>query len=256
MDDPTARLDAAGVIDRLETHRPEGPFGLAFDADGTLWSGDVGEDVFTHAVENRLLTSAAEGALREVAQEHGLTGEGAAGLAAAIFHGYLAGRVPELRVCEVMTWCYAGMTLADLAAIAQEALENRGLAGRVRTLLRPILQWAERRHARVVVISASPESIVRVALQQAHVSVDDLSAAVPRIERNLIQTAMAAPLPYGPVKRTVGLRLLSGRYWLGSFGDNLFDRDMLGAARIGVAVCPKPALATRLFELPNTVVLE
>jgi len=53
----------------------------------------------------------------------------------------------------------------------------------------------------------------------------------------------------------VGGTLLRGFDWLGSFGDNAFDVDMLRAARVAVAVCPKPALTARLSEIPNVRVL-
>jgi phosphoserine phosphatase len=42
---------------------------------------------------------------------------------------------------------------------------------------------------------------------------------------------------------------------LASFGDNVFDVEMLCAARLGVAVNPRPELRMRLVELPGVVVL-
>jgi phosphoserine phosphatase len=67
---------------------------------------------------------------------------------------------------------------------------------------------------------------------------------------------MSAPVPYGADKCTAGLSLLGEHDWLASFGDNSFDVDLLRAAKIAVAVCPKPALAARLNEIEGVLVLE
>jgi phosphoserine phosphatase len=97
---------------------------------------------------------------------------------------------------------------------------------------------------------------VEEALRVVGIDVSGLAAARARTEAGRILPAMAEPVPYGAAKGTYGKQLLSGHDWLGSFGDNAFDVDMLRAARVGVAVCPKPVLVSRLHELPNTIVLE
>jgi hypothetical protein len=42
---------------------------------------------------------------------------------------------------------------------------------------------------------------------------------------------------------------IGGRSWLASFGDSAFDLEMLLAARVAVAVAPKPELRAKLGEL-------
>jgi phosphoserine phosphatase len=67
---------------------------------------------------------------------------------------------------------------------------------------------------------------------------------------------LASPVPYAETK-PVALRALMGEgELLASFGDNVFDIELLRAARMGVAVRPKPALRVRLAELSGVVVLE
>ena len=51
----------------LEEAIPDRPAAIAFDADGTLWSGDVGEDMFQYALEQKLLRPSALPALAKVA---------------------------------------------------------------------------------------------------------------------------------------------------------------------------------------------
>ncbi|MBM4363102.1 MAG: hypothetical protein FJ104_10505, partial [Deltaproteobacteria bacterium] len=105
----TSRVDAKGAIARLVAARGPGPAALGFDADGTLWAGDVGEDVFLHACDRGLLREAATPALRAVVARHGETLRELAGaeapeeLALGLFHGYRRGEVDERLMCEVMT---------------------------------------------------------------------------------------------------------------------------------------------------------
>jgi phosphoserine phosphatase len=253
------RVDAKALLEILERASTEDASGLAFDADGTLWSGDVGEDVFEHALEHDLLRPDALGPLEKLAARYGLptpAGARATHLAREIYAAYQRGIVPTLAACEMMTWSYAGFTVDELRELSRSVFDARDLRGRKRRVLDPVFDWATRQGARVVVVSASPFPIVEEGLRAVGVEVRELSAARPGLDGARIEPALAEPIPYGPVKRVTGARLLGGCDWLGSFGDNGFDVEMLRAARVGVAVCPKPALVERLTELENTVVLE
>jgi phosphatidylglycerophosphatase C len=251
------RVDAQAVILRLERARIQGRSGLAFDADGTLWSGDVGEDVFEWACSRELLREESHEALARVATAHALSAEGSPSrIASSLYAAYLAGSLLERTMCEIMTWCYAGFSLDELRDTARQAFAERGLEGRRREVLLPIFDWAARERLRVVVVSASPFPIVDEALGVVGIRVAGLAAARAETIRGRIAPRMAEAVPYAAEKPVSGERLLEGHDWLGSFGDNAFDIDMLRAARVGVAVCPKPLLAARLHELSNTVVLE
>jgi phosphatidylglycerophosphatase C len=251
------RVDARGIVERLERARVEGPAGLAFDADGTLWAGDVGEDVFELACRDGLLLDAPRDGLERVAHAHGLsTGGTPSELAQRLHAAYRRGQLDELLTCEVMTWSYAGWSTAELRDWAARALAERRLVDRVRHALAPVFAFAEREGLRVIVVSASPHVIVTEALRIAEIGVAEIAAARPAVHEDVIQPALAAPVPYGPQKPIEGARLLGPHDWLGSFGDNVFDVEMLRAARVGVAVFPKPALVARLGDLTNTVVLE
>jgi phosphoserine phosphatase len=159
-------------------------------------------------------------------------------------------------MCEIMTWSYAGFTVDEFADLTRRVLARKNLSDRVRRILRPVFEFAASEGLRVIVVSASPEIIVTEGLRMAGIEVAELGGARATMEGATIQPRLAGRVPYGPEKTTVGKRLLASSQWLASFGDNVFDVDMLKAARIGVAVCPKPALAARLGDLSNTVVLE
>lgn len=252
----TLRVSPDEVIDRLERARVPGPSGMAFDADGTLWSGDVGDDVFEFAYTHDLFRDAARTELARVAQGHDIPGERSASeYARAIHAGYRRGVVDERLMCEVMTWSYAGFSTDELRAVARKAFDARGLASRVRRELSPILDWARREALRVVVVSASPTAIVSEALDLVGISVFDIAGAVPEMAGGRVAPRMAGPVPYAEVKSAAGSSLLSGHDWLASFGDNSFDVELLRAARLGVAVHPKPALSARLGEIDGVLVL-
>ena len=98
--------------------RADRPSALAFDADGTLWSGDVGEDVFRFAVGHGRLREAARAELERQAESRGFECFADVNATAQqLFEAYLAGRYPEREICELMTWCYAGHTLAGDARL-------------------------------------------------------------------------------------------------------------------------------------------
>jgi phosphatidylglycerophosphatase C len=245
------------IVERLVAARGEGPAALAFDADGTLWSGDVGEDTFEGACRAGVLKEEGRAALARTAEEHGVSPEGSATqIAETLYAAYHRGTVPERVMCEVMTFCYAGYTEDALRELARGYLTARGLAGRTRQALVQVLAWARGEGLRCIVISASPRIIVNEGLRLSGIEVDEVGAAVAKVSTaGVIEPGMAAPLPYGPQKCVVGASLLTGFDWLGAFGDNGFDVDMLRTARVAVAVHPKPALLSRLSEIPNVLVL-
>jgi phosphatidylglycerophosphatase C len=253
----TQRIDPAGLVEHLARTRRPGPTGMAFDADGTLWSGDVGEDVFEFAYERGLFRDEARDALARVARDHELLiADGTASeLARRIYSAYRAGSVGDRLVCEVMTWAYAGFTTDELRSIARQSFAERHLASRLRPVLAPILDWARRESIRIIVVSASPREIVVEALAFVGLDVHAIAGASPKMENGRIAPSMSGAVPFAGDKCTAGLPLLSGHDWLASFGDNSFDVDLLKAARVSVAVCPKPALAARLGELDGAFVL-
>jgi phosphoserine phosphatase len=85
---------------------------------------------------------------------------------------------------------------------------------------------------------------------------DDIAAATPRVVSGMISAEMDGCLPYASAKCVAGRALLGTTYWLGSFGDNVFDFEMLLEAELGIAVRPKPALTARLAQIPGVLLLD
>lgn len=252
----TARaVSSAQLISELGARlRTEETGALAFDADGTLWSGDVGDDVFRFAVAHGRLREEARAELERQAEARDF--EASADVnetAKTLFDAYLAGRYPERDICELMTWCYAGYTLREMALLAEEALHAGELSKRMHEELRPIIEFARGRGLRTVVISASPRTIVEQAAGLWGFGVADIAASTPRIADGVISGSMDGSVPYAASKCVAGRALLGDARWIASFGDNVFDLEMLREAEIGVAVRPKPALQARLAEVPGVL---
>ncbi|MDX2055370.1 MAG: HAD family hydrolase [Polyangiaceae bacterium] len=259
-DTPSVNVAAEDIRARLEVGlRARGAEAcvVTFDGDGTLWSGDVGEDVFLEAVTERALTEAARPALFECALAHQVSTKGDANdIARSIFEAYRAHAFPERLVCEVMTWCYAGMTLGDLHTLTRQALTRTSLPSRYNQTLLPLLQFVRDHGVRTVVISASPQAIIELAVEPLGFQAEEVVAAVPVVLSGSIQSRMAGPTPYAEHKVEAGRRHFGDAHWLGCFGDNIFDAEMLRAAEVPVAVSPKPALRAALGSVPGIVVLE
>ncbi|MDF3071663.1 MAG: superfamily hydrolase [Polyangiaceae bacterium] len=225
---------------------------LAFDGDGTLWSGDVGEDLFHAAMREKFLLDEVEPALRAEAARYELPLEGARGASAvaeALFAAYLDGRYPERDTCGMMTWCYAGHTLGEVESFARGVLEGGDMRARLHAELEPILEFADRAGLRCVLVSASPRVIVEPAGALRGFAPADVAAATPAVANGRVLPRLHAAVPYAEHKLTAGRELFGDARWLAAFGDNVFDIEMLTTAEVGVAVRPKPRLAAELATL-------
>ncbi len=251
-------LDASAVIERLKPLAASAARAvLAFDGDGTLWAGDVGEDVFHAAVKERLLRDAALPALQREAETYELSPAGDANdIAERLFSAYLEQRYPEREACAMMTWCYAGMRRAELMELAEHTFAARNLAQRFHRELTPILDFARSNGLRAVVVSASPEPIVETAARGWNIPLADIAASRAREEDGgVIAPELARPVPYAEGKPLALRALVADAELLGAFGDNAFDVELFLAARMAVAVRPKPALRRRFVEVDSICVL-
>ncbi|MEO6603673.1 MAG: HAD family hydrolase [Polyangiaceae bacterium] len=234
----------------------ERPSALAFDGDGTLWSGDVGEDLFRFAIRHGLLREAARAQIDHEANSRGFHAFADVNATAEhLFEAYLAHRFPEREMCELMTWCFAGHTPTEMTELAAEALRAAGHAERMHQELAPVLEFARSRGLRAIVVSASPRAIVELAASAWGFAPADIAASTPLVVSGVIAPQMAGALPYAAAKCVAGRALLGTAHWLGSFGDNVFDLEMLVEAEVAVAVRPKPALRARLTEVPGVLLL-
>jgi phosphatidylglycerophosphatase C len=247
------------VWTRIESIVRTQPGGVvAMDADGTLWSGDVGEDLF-HAflLEGRVEAPALE-AIRREARDHAISDAGSgADIARRLYEQYVAGRFPEERICEVMAWCFAGWKRSEVGAFAREVIDRAMLESRLHGEVLRVLERARGAAVPVVVVSASPCIVVVEAASRIGFAAEDVVAAQPRFEGEVMLAVVDRPIPYadGKVAR-LRQHIGSERTLFAAFGDNAFDVALLASAVVGVAVRPKPRLRERAREVPGLVELQ
>jgi phosphoserine phosphatase len=230
---------------------------VATDGDGTLWQGDVGEDLFHAFIGAGRVEPPALEALRRDALAHGVSDAGSgADIARRMYLAYLDGNFPEERMCEVMTWCFAGWKEGDLRAFARDVVDRGGLPDRLHPELLRVLEKVRAAGLRTLVVSASPVAVVVEAASRIGFEADEVIAARPRCEAGVVAPEVLRPIPYGAGKVTrLRERLAPGQVLYAAFGDNAFDVALLAASRVPVAVRPKPRLRARADAVPELVEL-
>jgi phosphatidylglycerophosphatase C len=248
--------DVWARIEVLARGEPERAGVIATDADGTLWSGDVGEDLFHAFLDHGRVAPLAEEAMRHEARAFRVSDAGTGlAVAHALYDAYRAGGYPEDRICELMAWCFGGWTDADLRTFAREVVDGSGLAGRFHHEVHAILGRARSAGIEVFLVSASPIAIVREAGARAGFDEAHMVAAHPLEQGGLVMPDIDRPIPYGPGKVQRLRERVGPRPLLAAFGDNAFDVALLADARVGVAVRPKAALRARAGEVTDLVEL-
>jgi phosphatidylglycerophosphatase C len=244
------------IIVRIEEAIRQHPGGvLAFDGDGTLWDGDVGEDFFFGFIAHGDFRQSALAQMQREAAEFGLRADGTGKeLAERMYSDYLAGRYPEERVCELMTWVCADWTRAEVDAFAAKVLASAGLEARLHKEVRKVVLWAERSGVETFLVSASPWAIIEHASRVIGLPPTHVIAAQPRYLAERMLPEVERPIPYGPGKVShLRQRVGAARPVYAAFGDNAFDIALLSEAFIPVAVRPKPRLRERAAEVKKLV---
>ena len=229
---------------------------LATDADGTLWSGDVGEDLFHAFLSAGRVEPPAEEAMRREARAFDLSDAGRGlDVAHTLYEAYRRGKYPEERICELMAWCFGGWKDGEMRAFARDVVERSGLAARFHPELHALLARAREAGIEVFLVSASPIAVVREAGARAGFDEAHMVAAETLEHAGVVGADVDRPIPYGPGKVQRLRARIGERPLLAAFGDNAFDVALLSESRVPVAVRPKQALRGRASEVPELVEL-
>jgi phosphatidylglycerophosphatase C len=199
----------------------------AFDADGTVWSGDIGEDL-----------------LRELALHQRLI-DPPPGDPYAVYEGLFAKDPPRaFAYCmEVMR----GLEVSDVERLSDELIRTR-FAARVFPSVRSALDLLREAGVAIYLVSASNAVTIRRAA--IHLSLrPELALAVEGAvdERGQLTGQVLPPVTCGAGKVAALRPRLGGRKLALAFGNSLFDREMLELAEKAVIVAPRgvetPAVA-------------
>src|SRR5262249_54872417 len=108
-----ARIEAELAAMRTSGDDPRTSL-LATDADGTLWSGDIGIDLFEALLASHGVRDDAREALAAEARAHGIDDTGDANaIASRLYDAFKAERYPDREAFAMMTWAFAGRTVEE-----------------------------------------------------------------------------------------------------------------------------------------------
>lgn len=242
------------IIASLASAYPDGY--VAFDADGTLWSGDIGDDLFHAIVEGDAIRDEGKEAIEREARAAGVrVGPTVSDTARAIEAAYLAGGYPEERFLELTAWALAGSTAREVDAFCRDVLARAKLSERVQPETIAVMDRLRGAGVEIMVVSASPRALVELSVASFGVEASHVVATTPIFEDGVMLPEVVRPIPYGPGKVFALRALESRRALLAGFGDNHFDAPMLREAEIAVAVRPKPKLRMVANEVPGLIEL-
>ena len=251
-------LPLGEILTRLdEAHDRAGGGVLATDADGTIWDGDVGVDIFEALLAAEGVREAAHPALRAEAARYGVAVEGSPTAAArALYAAFSDGRYAHEHAFAMMAWVFAGWHRDEVSAFAAKVLDAGKIESRIRPEMQAIFRWAERRAVPIYVVSASPIAIVALGVLRLGVPVAAALAMTPAVdEQDLLLPHLSAPPVYGPGKILALERASVTAQILGAFGDSTYDAEMLRCARVPVAVTPSAGLLALLPSIERASVL-
>ena len=251
-------LPLVEILTRLDAeHDRAGGGVLATDADGTIWDGDVGVDIFEALLAAEGVRPAALPALLAEAAAYGVAAESNPTAAARALYGAFSGeRYAHEHAFAMMAWAFAGWHEDEVAAFATKVLDEGKIESRIRPEMREIFRWAERRAVPIYIVSASPIAIVALGARRLGVPVAAALAMTPAVDaQGLLLPRLSAPPVYGPGKILALERASVTAQILGAFGDSAYDAEMLRCARVPVAITPSAALLALLPSIERASVL-
>ena len=244
---PLPLATTAELIQCFATVAETSPGIFAFDGDGTLWSGDVSDDVFFAAADAEWFHEDARAPLTAVLQTCGLNTNGSLGtLARRLYDAQTKHQIEERLLFEAMTYCYTGHTAHEVTSFAAQVLNDRGIMNRFRKDILPILDWATEQGHDCYLVSASPAPIVAVPAKALGFSPTQIIASTATDEKGRILDHVIRPIPYLEEKVLQLKERSHHRPLIAAFGDSPFDINLLQIARYAIAVEAKPKLLEAL----------
>ena len=257
--DTAPRETAEGVVGRLAVAKKAietDDVLLAFDADGTLWSGDVGNDLFEALIAARGVRDEAHAALSAEATRFGIAERGSpTEIAQALYEAHLAGTYPEDRAFAMMAWVFAGFSIEEVKRFSENVVRTTRLEERLHRFLKPVFDWAKIEHVPIWVVSASAKWMVEIGVAHLGIPNNRVIGMTPRLDDGIIQPTLDGLPIYGPNKPIVLRAVCPTGVLLGAFGDSSYDAPLMAQSKVPVAVRPKPKLLACLKDVPNMVVV-
>jgi phosphoserine phosphatase len=205
---------------------------VAFDCDGTLWSGDAGETFFDWEIATGLVSLEIGRAMR------------------ARYAQYKAGKVSEEDMCGEMVTMHKGMPEAVLMQAATEFM-TRLFPGHVFPEMQELVRRLGENGCEIWAVSSSNEWVIRAGMKQFEIAEDRILATKVELENGIV-TDRLVRIPSGPGKPKA-LREVVKKNIDAAFGNSRWDADMLALAAHGFAINPNADLEATARERGWTI---
>lgn len=200
---------------------------VAFDCDGTLWSGDAGERFF-------------DWTLRDDESCPNLLGHGITrGAMRDRYAAYKRGEIDEAAMCGEMTTMYRGSSDQEMLEAAGRFFEQFFVQQIFPEMLELVRRLQEN-DCEIWAVSSSNEWAIRAAMKYFDIPASHILAAKVELEGD-IATDRLIRVPSGPGK-TQALHEVAKKEMDAAFGNSRWDVEMLTAAKHAYAINPNPDL--------------
>lgn len=194
----------------------------AFDCDGTLWSGDVGERFFDWELkEGEIVSEALVRPLRER------------------YAAYKRGEVDEATMCGEMVTMHQDVTDAKMMDAAARFFDQFFIA-QIFPEMRDLVRRLQDSGCEVWAVSSSNEWVIRAGMKHFGIPESRVLAAKVELEDGVV-TDRLIRVPSGAGKPQA-LREVVGKGIDAAFGNSRWDAEMLAMAKHAFAVNPNPDL--------------
>ncbi len=199
----------------------------AFDCDGTLWSGDVGERFFDWELKESHVFG--DGPNREKFNRNWRDRHAA----------YKRNVVDETTMCGEMVTMHRGIPEVKMMDAATRFF-NQFFVAQIFPEMRELVRRLQENGCEVWAVSSSNEWVIRAAMKHFGIPESRILAARVEVERGVV-TDRLIRVPSGAGKPEA-LRDVVKKEVDGAFGNSRWDRDMLAMAKHAFAVNPNPDL--------------
>jgi phosphoserine phosphatase len=215
---PEASSKAVAFLDSVLELQPRL---VAFDCDGTLWSGDAGEGFFDWELDQGFLSA-------DIVR-----------WARSRYRAYKQGKVSEEQMCGEMVTMHRGLKAAEVEGMAEKYFQQHFL-GQIFPEMQLLVHLLQGAGCEVWAVSSSNDWLIKAAMKHFGISGQRILATAARIVDGTI-TGGLIRVPSGKGKAKA-IHEAIGRAPDAAFGNSIWDAAMLGMARHAFAINPTPQL--------------
>jgi len=213
-----------------------------FDADHTLWAGDLGDVVARAAMDQGLLKPEASEPVADILRRNG----GSPTMdpiedSRLILKRYFKDQVEEVDIISAQVVCYAGWTPSELHEFGQ-ALFDEHLAHKIYDDMTALHEALKKTGIAIRVISGSPQWLVEAASARFDIPKEDVFGARAVIVDGKLSGTIEHPITYTDGKVDAMKHFIGDRKATIAFGDSKSDYPMQERCMIRVAVNPRPGV--------------